>query len=324
MSIWSKIGIGAVIILILAAFFWVLKQQSDIIQEQRDAITEMKQLGEGIARAQSQYVSKEDLAQMAESINLNLALIQKDLAGLDSKVVSINNFLIKTPGYKGTGIPSTGTTPGPKPPECTGEVCSDPYGNIGNKQTLKLNEPIKDGQSIPFGSVDFQAWERNPWSLEVYPRIYSATTVIGEDVEGKQYAYNQFTVESNGEKVTLPITQSTLIQERPKPSFIFNPRLQMGADGGLTVNPTPRAEFIPNLQVTLFSYGQTKTSPVWSFAGVGLGYEVANERPAVVITPAEYNVGTDLPLIDNLHVGPSLTVDTNSTVGISMGMKVGL
>lgn len=320
---------------VLGAIVWwqhnELAHQNQLLD---NSVVEMKRLRDDIVRSQSKFASKEDIEKFAKQNGLDLKPIQDDLATLDAQIKGIQNVLVSTPGYVGTNLSSTGTIPrlDPVPGSITipcpsgGSVeCpnTDPFGYLKNTQVYSINEPF-DGSSIPFGETHFKAWQEKPWDLKIYPRQYSVTTVLGEDEAGRHYTYNKFTVTSNGKTYPVKIASSKFEEEKPQAKFRFDPRLYLGLDVGMFVHPIPKSEVIPNLEVSLFSYGTTTTNPIWTFAGVGLGYASQNQNLAVVISPVNYNIAQHLPLVKNLHVGPTVALTTSGGFAVLGGIRVGL
>lgn len=333
---WAKIGMIAGAVVLLAVLLLIVKWQHDVINDQKSFIVEMKQLRDDIVRAQAQQVSKKDLEDFAKNSNIDLKPIREDLSKLDAEIKGISNVLVSTPGFSGTNMASSSTVPrpdvgvgGPTVVPCPngGSVeCpnSDPFGYQSNSQVLVIREPFSDGTKVPFGETQFKAWQPAPWELKIYPRTYSVTTVLGEDEDGRHYTYHKFTIASNGKTYPVKIDNAKFVEEKPEAKFRFNPRLYMGVDVGAYVHPTPAAEVFPNLQVSLFSYGKTKTAPSWTFAGLGLGYASQAKELGVIVSPVNYNIAQHLPLVENLHVGPSLMVNTSGGVAILGGLRVGL
>lgn len=328
-----SVAVALVVIALVAAIVWqyyIIKSQQDLQAQQ---LVEMKQLKDGIIRSESKYVSKEDLEQFAQISDINLDPIRDDLDDLNANLKGINNLLVSTPGYVGTGLASNSTSPRPVPISgtvtvpCTGNeaICPnlDTFGYLNNSQTLSLSEPFSGGASVPWGKTEFKAWEEKPWNLTVYPRTYSVTTVLGEDENGRHYTYNKFYITSNGETYTVPINSSKFVEEAPEAEFRFNPRLYLGVDVGSHIQ-TPQAEVTPNIGIALFSYGSTKLKPDFTFVHAGVGFNTQTETPAIMLTPVTYNLGEPLPLVENLQVGPSVSVDTDKSISVMLGVKVGL
>lgn len=330
----KKFGIALAIIGLILGMAFIIKRQNDTIKAQEamveKSLVEFRELKDGSVRAQAQYTK--DLEAWAKQNKIDLGPIQDDIKNLDAKMIGISTLLASTPGYKGTNLPSTGKVPRPEGPSpvivpCPsgGSVeCPDTFGYGSNTQVLKLNEPFSDGKSIPFGQTEFRAWEKDPWSLEIYPRTYSVTTVLGQDEDGRHYTYHKFAIESDGKSYPVKINESKFVEELPDADFHFSPRLYLGVSVGAQVYPEPNAEVIPNVQVSLFSYGQTKVRPDWTFVGLGVGYESQSQSMGVLLTPIGYNVGNHLPLIENLFVGPSISVNTQGGVSVMGGLMVGL
>lgn len=319
---WQRIGPTVGVITLIIVLLVVIKWQHDTLVAQKEsAATEMKQLRDDIVRAQTQYVSKKDLEEFAKGSNIDLSPIREDLAKLNAEIQGISSINVKTPGYVGTNLPSTTTT------VREGNVPSSPsdvYGYLTHGQLLKLSEPTADKKEIPFGEVEFKAWEEKPWGLKVYPRDYSVVSVLGQDESGKHYTYHKFMVTTNGTTYPIQVTDAKFVEEKPEAKFRFSPRLYLGVEAGGYVYPLPRPEVLPNLQVSLFSYGQTKVNPTWTFLGLGIGYGSQTKTLGFVLTPVRYNVARHLPLVENLYIGPSVMVNTTGGIAILGGIGVGL
>lgn len=333
-SPWVKVGIIGGAIVLVATLLLVLKWQHDIMEHQSTidkSFVEMKQLSDNIARAQARYVTAQDLEKFAKQNNVDLKPIRDDLANLDAQIRGLSVAVVATPGYHGQNLSSSSTTPreGGAPSTtvpCKDGVCPnvDPFGYGSNVQSFAINEPLGDGTNVPFGETKFRAWQDRPWEVRVYPRSYSSTTVLGEDENGKHYTYHKFSIVTNGKTYPVKVTEAKFVEEAPDSSFRFSPRLYLGVDAGTYVNPLPKAEVTPNMQISLFSYGRTKVSPTWTLLGIGLGYESQASRLGVIVSPVNYNVGKHLPLVENLFVGPSVSVDTEGSFAVMGGLRVGL
>jgi hypothetical protein len=319
-----KTGIAGIIILLIAVLIFIIKVQRDTIDRLKvieTSVVESKDIGNGIIRAQSSYVTKSDLERMLRDQGLSIEAIRKDLSVFDAEVKGVHTVTVVTPGYSGKNIETTTQTPNPNPPT-PDQPLTDPNGYFSNQQWLSLTEPFGDGTGVPFGSVGFSAWQEKPWSLEILPRKYNSTTVLGLDENGRHYAYSVFQIEVDGKTYRVPIDQASLVEEYPSPKLSFNPRLYLAIDGGIIANPPMHTEIAPSIGLSLFSYGQTKTSPQWSILTVGIGYATQQKSPVAIVSPINYNIGKNLPLIDNLHIGPSISVDVKGNVGLYLGARV--
>jgi len=334
-SFLKKFGPTIGVVLIIAILAVIVKMQWDASKEQ-EAISrqmiEQKKLVDEIVRNQSRYVSSEDLDKFAEKIGLDLKAIQDDMDEFDASLVGISKVLIESRGRQGTNIGSTGVKPRPVDPDnpnelptCPdGTVCPDVYGYLSNEQWLALSEPFS-GVDVPIGSVGFSAWKEKPWSINILPRKYHVSTVLGKDKEGRHYVYSQMQIETDGKKHKIPIQQAEFQELYPESEFHFNPKIHLGVDVGAVVT-NPSAEVVPNLQVSFFTYGRTKTNvdTEWSFLGLGLGVGTQNQTFNVLLTPVNYNLGQHIPLIESLHVGPTVSIDHKGEFSVMGGLRVGL
>jgi len=319
--------IGGVLLLIMGLAF-VVKYQYDKIQELKATTTkvvEQKDIGNGITRSESKQLTRKELEKLIKEKYPDLALIKKDMRENGAKMKGFHTVSIVTPGLEETNLPSTDSTPStdPKAPK-PGDSVIDRYGYFGSTQWIELKEPFSDGTKVPYGRAGFSAAQENPWSLEVTSREYSATTVIGEDKEGRRIAYSRVTITADGETYTVPISENKLVEEYPKAKFRFNPKLNLGVQFGAVANPPAHAEVTPNVDITLFSFGKSKENPSWTFLGVGAGYATQTQAPVLTVAPVRYNVGEPLPLMNNLHLGPSVSLDVDGNIGIYIGIAVGL
>lgn len=319
----TKTGIFAVILLILALLAFVIKVQHDTIERLKyieTSVVQSKKIGDDIVRAQSSYVTKKDLERAIKDQGLDLKAIKKDLGILGADVKGLNTITVITPGYNGNNIPSTGTgNQNPNPP---GPNDLDKFGYFKTAQKLRLTEPFGSGKEVPFGEAGFSAWQEKPWDLTVFPREYRSETVLGQDRDGRHYAYSRFQIEVDGKKYIVPIAEAKLIEEYPSPAFSFNPRMYLGIDFGAIANPPTHAELSPSIGLSFFSYGKTKVSPDFSFLYFGFGYATQHKAPIILLSPVNYNVAKPIPFMDNFHVGPAISIDVDGNIGLYVGGKV--
>ena len=328
-------GLLVVVLICFGGFVFVKDRQMATMQTDiSNSLVAQKALADNIMRASSQYSTKADLDAFAQQQNVNLAAIQKDLATLNAQVSGINVITVNSQAQNQTNVPSTTTKPNPSPPtqtvNCNGTQIpcpsDDPNGYTKNIQTLALNEDFARVK-IPVGTVSFDASQPKPWSENIYGRTYDVVNVLGTDTNGKQYVYNKFSITSNGTTTAVPISTSKLEQQVPTASFSWwNPRLMLSMNGAVDLSVAPlKGEATPSLGLQVMSYGSTKQSPSISVLGVGVGYEIVAQRPAVVLNPISFNIGKVLPsgLIDNTYIGPSVQVDTKGNVSVGAGLSVG-
>lgn len=328
---WIKVGLVISVISLLVGIFLVVFYERKAANDQKailDSIVEMKQLQDGTARSSAQYVSKEDLEEFGKKHDLNLEEIKKDLASIGAQLKAINIAVVQTPGYSGHDLPSTGTRPRPSPspgdPETS--VGPDPFGYLANAQILDLIEPFGPSVGVPFGIASFKAWQVNPWDLTVYPREYKVSTTIGTRPDGQHIVHNKVQIITQGKTYTVPISSAELVEQVPESQFFVNPHVFLGVGTGATVYPTPGFEFVPSLSVSIFSHGASKKieDTDWTFLGLGIGVGVQSKLPVFTLAPVDYNIGKHIPLLTNLHVGPSVGADIHGNFTVMAEVKVGL
>lgn len=317
----TKVGVGAGIIGIIAAFCLLAKYQQDTIEKLEaleKQVVSQRRLSDEIVRAESSYVTKKDLEAFAKNNGVEFNEVRKDLKDLQAKVVGISVVKVVSAGYTGSNLPSTTTTPNTESQLSTVDL----YNYLKNRQELRLNEPI-GSEDIPFGKVGFSAWQDKPWDLEVLPREYSVVNVLGLDDRGRHYMYNKFSIVVDGQKYDLEIDQAKFVEELPKSKFRFSPRLYVNFGGGAYFTE-PSGAFVPGLQMSMWSYGRTRPDPDWTFVGIGAGYEVAQDRFVFTINPLSYNVAHHIPFVNNIFVGPSVSADLTGGLAVMLGLGVGL
>lgn len=330
-------GIIVAVLVLIAAMGFIIKTQHDALQSQKsmeESIVAMKQLSDGIARNQAQYATKQDVEKFATDSGINLAPIKEDIKKLDANINAISSVVSSTSGYKGSNLQSSSTTPRTDVKNSEAKLickdgtslnCPNPdaYGYLNAGQNLDLKEPFGDKQ-VPWGNAGFSAWKKEPWDLTIYPREYHIGTVLAVDENNRHFAYSQFWVESQGQRYNIPISSASFVEEYPLPRFRFNVIPFLGVDFGVIASPPLRWEVTPNLQLSLFSYGKTTVLPQFVFLGLGLGYETQAKTLGFVLSPVNYNLGDILPLINNLYVGPTISLDVVGNFSIMGGVRVSL
>lgn len=292
-------------------------------------IVKQQELADGITRAMASWATKADIEKLAKDSNTNLEAIKNDLAKLNASVTAVNVSRSASKGQTNTNVPSTDVVKDPNATPstilCDGKEvpCGDPFGYQMTTQKLSLNEQFGE-LSVPIGSVGFSASKKEPWSIDILPREYNAVTVIGTDEEQRMYAYNKFTIHTKDKDYEVPVTSSQIKQEYPSPKFtLLNPRLYIGVNSGInTTTVTGMAGPTLNLQVA--SLGKYKTQPDLSILQLGVGYDAVAKTPTAVVTPVAYNIGKHIPLMNNLYVGPQLSVGFNGDIGAAVGIGAGL
>ena len=317
----TKVGVGAGVIGIIAAFCLLAKYQQDTIEKLEaleKQVVSQKRLSDETVRAESSYVTKKDLESFAKDNGVQFNEVKKDLKDLQAKVIGVSVVKVVSSGYVGSNLPSTTTTPNLDPQISTVDL----FGYLKNRQEFKLTEPI-GSDNVPIGKVGFSAWKEHPWDLDISSREYSVVNILGQDDRGRHYIYNKFSIEVDGQRYDLEIDQSKFVEELPKSKFRFSPRLYVNFGGGAYFTE-PSGAFVPGIQMSMWSYGRTRPDPDWTFVGLGAGYEVAQDRFVFTINPLSYNVAHHIPFVNNIFVGPSVSADLTGGLAVMLGLGVGL
>lgn len=315
--------LGGIIIVGLLGF--IVYQQIELKNKQltiETQVVQQKELVDNIMRSQSSYASRDDINRFIANNGVNLKAVQNDLSKLQASVNSVNAVVIQSNGQHATDLPTTqgAANPDPHPIDPNNP---DPYGYLSHQQNLQLNESF-DNVQVPLGQVNFSAWKEKPWGLDLLPRQYNLVNVIGLDENQRSYVYNKFSVQVDGKTYDLKIQSAQTQQVYPESKFSWwNPRLFLGVDAGVSLTPFQPA-LTPSLDLGIMSYGRYLNQPDWVFLSAGLGYNIIDHNLQLLITPATYNIGKDLPLINNTYIGPSLGLETNGNISVMLGVKVGL
>ncbi len=319
---WIKISVVAGFLLLIGALLLVIKFQQDSANENKQlqqTIVEMKSLQDGTTRSEAKFVSEKNLKQTITDQKIDVKEVEKDLKSFKAEIKTIDVVKVITPGKVQTTIPSTQIVENVNPQPTD----KDSFHYLLNRQVLLLSEPI--GKiNVPFGNVGFSAWQKDPWDVSIFPRKYILSTVIGQDEEGTDYTYHKMLIETENKTFEIPITEAKIVQTVPKSKFYFNPKLALGVAGGISLTAVPEPEIEPFVEITLSSYGRSKTNNEWLFGGIGIGYQTIAKEMDLHVTPVRYNVGYKLPLIDNLNVGPSVSINTKGEFVVYFGISAGL
>ena len=335
MNLLTKILLAIGGVAIVGALAFIIYNQHQISTQQaaiQSQVVAQQQLANNITRSMAEWTTKADLQKFADANSVNLQTIQDNLSKLGATVDAINVITSKSTAQVLTNQNSTGTIKNPNPTTpvtvtCDGKqiTCpnADPYGYQANEQVYTLNE--KFGNSlIPFGSVTFDASQAAPWSENIPARTYKNTTTLGIDENQRIYPYNTLSVNVNGKDYPLPVTTAQFQQIYPAPKFTFwNPRLYLGIDGGVDLTGVTGSAG-PSINLQIMSYGKFKNQPDFSILQIGAGYDMVNKRPNFLLTPAAYNIGSHIPLMSNLYLGPTIGLDTAGHFEILGSLTVGL
>jgi hypothetical protein len=164
------------------------------------------------------------------------------------------------------------------------------------------------------------------WKVGTYPLEFKTTVIESENPDGTFNRYAETTVENNQMKETKGQSFKVKMEElkwekfeqNEKQFFAWNPRVGFG--GTFTTE-----DISPVLDFSFSSYGRTKRDMDWRFFTFGVGaHENADDDWVAQFSfePFSWNLGNALPVIENLFVGPVVTVDTESDTGYGVKLSI--
>ena len=340
-KIFAYIG-GIALLALFALVLFNMVQMKNKQTELNQTIIDQKQLIDNITRAQSSFASKGDIDKFIQQNTDGLKAIQTDLQSIKGTIIAVDQISANSNGQTSTNIGSTSTTPITQNNGNTTSNTCDPYGYQKNQQNLDVAEKFDDGKggivSVPSATVSFSANQEKPWSIKVPERDYSVTSTIAETQPaaskalGQIVLYSQMKITVDGKEYTIPIKNSKLLQDpastQEANKFRFwNPRLYVGASGGIAVNqfPVVNGSFTPTINFGFMTYGH-QDNPILSILNVGAGINVVNKDFVAEIHPIDVNLGAVIPFIKSTYIGPTVGIDpaANGAIYVGAGLRVGL
>ena len=203
------------------------------------------------------------------------------------------------------------------------EVASRTY------EDYDLVRTMNDGSELPEGWVKYHPyWKGDDKLVQFHYPLKYHTVIVRSEHENGTFAYhteawieNDYVKSSKGIKYPIEF-ESVRFEENPisDKKFRFNPRVGLG--GSFT-----NTAFFPSLDCSLFSYGRTIVDMDWRFVDMGIGGAGLNDKEQDFtligsFSPVQYNIGKLLPIVENIFLGPTMSVDTNSDVGYGASLSV--
>lgn len=291
-----------------------------------------KTLADGTQQADAVITNVAGLDEAARRGGIDPAGVASAAAQQGQQPTGVASTVVQTPGAHRSGLGSSSSVPQARSPVEQGAsaapqtattTSADPWGYQRAEQRLKLTEPFPCGLEVPWGEVSFQAWQERPWGVDVLPREYRVTVVLARGEDGTQSAYAKFRVTVDGKTFDPPV-RAELAYRLPEPSWHWGGKLYVGADGAIRVAPWGTGFGQVAVQLSLASWGQTRVLPDWAFLLIGGALDASSGRPSVLVTPAAWNAGKPIPMIDNLYVGPSVGLDVGGAWSVALGARVEL
>lgn len=283
-------------------------------------IIDQKVIADDVTRSQTLVV--QSLEEELKNKQSNYDKILKDMETLKAELTAFQTISATTPGKTVSGSKSDVVTPvipsiGDISPTNPDTPVLDPYGYLSSTQTIFLKDTFGN-KEVKIGEASFSGFRESPWDYKILPKTYNVTTVLGKTEDGKQVAYNTFTVEVEGKKYSLPVT-GTIMQEKNQDKFYFwNPKVGMAIGGGITNDL--KGVYSASVIFTPMSYGEKK-NPTWLFAGLGIS---ASNRvtPSLVVAPVSFNLGKINNFTNNTYIGPQIHTNFANSHSIQFGVMV--
>jgi len=201
-------------------------------------------------------------------------------------------------------------------------------GKVTDHHFIKIYKKASDGQEYPIAWAMFHPNQPDPnklWKVGTYPVEIEANIIETEDKKGKFNRYVELNAKNNQMKETkgnlYPIKLTEVKWAKNKishKSFSFlNPRLGLS---GVFTNDF----FAPTLDLSIASYGRTNVDMDWRFLTFGAGISNTDEEDDDFVfsfSPAQWNFGKAVPLINNAFIGPSIGwAGADTSFGVSFSI----
>lgn len=172
-----------------------------------------------------------------------------------------------------------------------------------------------EGKDIPIGIAQYNPNlpDEDKWLIGTYPLEYKTKIITSTDKKGNEsvtvegWIENNFLPESEGKKYPISLRNVEWVKRVPRnKSFMFNPRLSLNVTAS-------DISIYPSIGISAFSYGKTTGDMDWRFLEIGIG---GNKEDIIFhFSPAEYNIGKQIPIIENLFIGPMVNINEKGEYG---------
>lgn len=180
----------------------------------------------------------------------------------------------------------------------------------------------QEPETVPVASVEVSA--QGLLTAQAYDLELELSNIITESTEGALSTISTLTLTSNGLLYEIPISGTTYYNLRQPDVFsnikrfnLWDPYLDLSVDAGAWSGPL---RLRPGASIG-FSTSSVKRAnqPVWRFIRAGVGFST-DRKAYFSLTPATYNLGRNLPVFDDLWIGPGLGLNTNGNWIITLGL----
>jgi hypothetical protein len=170
--------------------------------------------------------------------------------------------------------------------------------------------------------ASFSAARENPWDTSVFGINYLITNAVSTTDDGRIILHTELVAESEavpGETFRIEGVESRVLQVPRQISFEWwDPAIYLSV--ALGVGAWREIEFSAALDLgfSIMSYGD------WRFIGLLAGLDAANMTFHAAFFPFAYNVGSPIPFLSDLFLGPYIGIDHTSevSVGVMLGTRL--
>lgn len=288
-----------------------LQQNQVLIQNLRASNSEFKAL---VSKLIDQNGQQADLIDKVNKENAKkgarLEEIGVTIANLERSVNRLSNS-------------SATTNAAPK----TGDSEEDKRRDKLTNYFTKIYSKDADGKEFPIAWAMYFPNEDNPakkWRTGTYDLEFHETIIESENKDGTFSRAVEVHVENNKQKETkgqeFPIKLSSVEWEktevRDKSMSWWNPRLGLGCTSS-------SEDIAPKIDLSVASYGKTRVDMDWRFLTFGVGL-VKSESTELIgsFEPFSWNAGKALPLVENIFIGPVVTMGSKANTGYGVSLSI--
>lgn len=335
-----KVGLKDIfwLVAIVALVFWGISVVSSLQDKVEAQNVEFAQLSKSLVRAQTELAEKGDLVDLAKQIGMDFARVEGDIKDIGGRLVAVGETVAVIEGKVGAKQGSDYTRPrDPNPQPNSGNheqvlvatgTAQCPSGCDTFGYTRDVQGKYLHFGKMPYGSVEFDASQEDPWFVSTDKVAVRSATVLSERVaDGTLIFHHEISLENltqselKGKLYKLDIVESKYLQvpKNTKEFFLWAPHLDLSIDNVLVFG-SDGLDYRPGavLGFSVMAYGRTLNDNDWRFLRVGLGINT-HENPYLAVEPARYNLGQFVPLISDLWLGVDVIYDSDWGIGLSIG-----
>jgi hypothetical protein len=313
-----------VLVVLLGAALAIALTQYGEMQGKKEAekqaimkeLEDQKDINANLVRAASEQVKESDIRKI---VTEEMGDIEDDLKGLNAKVNSISRATgrLERSVSKPTASDSTVSVDGmpevskdikwengaQELPVAWARVKTAGTSETGLQRRLRDACGHSEASSATKVVLNYLADpDTAVWETGTYPIDFEMTAATAEIEGGIETQYVQLWAKSpdSDERIPLTVMKADFLYTDPEaPEFrLWTPHL----DGGLSGGYVGTDGFVGggSLGISIMSYGVTPDDNIWRFVRVAGGTD--GDRAWLEIDPAGYNVGQQLPLIDDMWI----------------------